>query len=299
MKVNQIFNRNTNRMESENPVNNEGLSFLYNTLPGKVLTNTFLNKRLISILYGKYVKSSVSVSKIPEFIKQYNINLSEVMAPVDSFKTLNDFFIRKLKGKARPIDQDSGHLISPADSRLLVFNLSQKNSLPLKGYWYSLQELILDGTLTNEYADGWCFVYRLSPSDYHRFCYIDQGYQDKVTRIKGVLHSVNPIALSAVKSLLSKNYRELTILHTANFDKVLHLEIGALLVGKVVQQHRDNYKFKRGEEKGWFEFGGSTIVQLFKRNAIIPDNDILEHSANHIETLVKMGERVGLRSNPE
>jgi phosphatidylserine decarboxylase len=296
MKAHKIYNRVTNHIEFECTPNAEGLSFLYTTLPGKVLSKFILNRHLISAFYGKYVKSRKSASQIPKYIKQYNINVSEVKRPIDSFQSLNDFFIRELKPDARPIDPESGHLISPADSLLLVFDLTKKNALPVKGYWYSLKEFLKEDTLTQEYADGWCFVYRLSPADYHRYCYIDNGYHKKVERIQGVLHSVNPIALSSVKSLLAKNYRELTILYTDNFDEVLHFEIGALLVGKIVQRYRDNYHFKRGEEKGWFEFGGSTIIQLFKKDTIKPDIDILEHSVNHTETLVKMGEKVGVKA---
>jgi len=157
-----------------------------------------------------------------------------------------------------------------------------------------LQEFVKDDILAREYADGWCFVYRLAPCDYHRYCYIDTGSQDEVRRIKGVLNSVNPVALSAVNSLMAKNYRELTILHTENFGHVLHVEVGALMVGKVVQHNYGEGSFKRGDEKGWFEFGGSTIVQLFHKDAVKPDDDILGYSANAIETLVKMGERVGI-----
>jgi phosphatidylserine decarboxylase len=94
---------------------------------------------------------------------------------------------------------------------------------------------------------------------------------------------------------MAKNYRELTVLHTDHFDKVLDIEVGAMMVGKVVQQHRGAYAFFKGEEKGWFEFGGSTIVQLFKKSAVIPDDDILQQSATRVETLVRMGEKVGNR----
>jgi phosphatidylserine decarboxylase len=152
-----------------------------------------------------------------------------------------------------------------------------------------------DKSLEQEYSNGWCFVYRLAPSDYHRYHYIDDGRQEKVKRIKGVLNSVNPVALSSVKNLLGKNYRELTLLHTKNFGKVIQLEVGALLVGKIVQKHTDHHEFYRGEEKGWFEYGGSTIIQLFHKNAIIPDKNVLDYSCRGIETLVKMGEKTGTK----
>jgi phosphatidylserine decarboxylase len=289
-----LYNRETRTLEHEHTYKGGGLSFLYKTEFGKVLTYSILNKHLVSSIYGKAVKSRGSISLINKFIKHYKINVSEIKRPLSSFRSFNDFFIRELKADARPIDLAPTHLISPADSRLFVFDLSCSPNLPVKGYWCSLQELIKDKKLANEYSDGWCFIYRLAPSDYHRYCYIDNGYHDKVKRIRGVLHSVNPIALSTVDSLLSGNYRELTVLNTENFGQVLHLEVGALLVGKIVQRNRKPYTFQRGEEKGWFEYGGSTVIQIFKKGNIVPDLDIIEHSANKIECIVKMGEKTGL-----
>jgi len=293
MKKPILFNRQTKAIEHENTYKVEGLSFLYNTELGKVLTSTILNKRVISRVYGRTVKSKRSISQIDKFIKHYKINITEIKRPLSSFRSFNDFFIRELVESARPIDRTPEHLISPADSRLRVFDLSQAAALPVKGFWYSVAELIKDKKLAKEYADGWCFVYRLAPADYHRYCYIDNGNQEKVKRIRGVLNSVHPIALSTVKNLMSKNYRELTILNTENFGKVVHLEVGALFVGKVVQRYKKAHTYQRGEEKGWFEFGGSTIIQIFKRGLVVPDTDVIEQSEKKVEVLVKMGEKIG------
>ncbi len=292
----RIFNRKTNREEPEVSGNLGGLNFLYQTLPGKMIMPFFI-RPLISRLYGRYVKSRRSAGKINSFIEQYQIDLSEINQPLTGFTSLNGFFIRQLKPEARRIASGAGILISPADSRLLAFNMSRQNSLPVKGYWYSLQEFVQDEALAAEFADGWCFIYRLAPCDYHRFCFIDNCRQEPVRKIRGVLHSVNPIALSSVNTLLSRNYRELTVLHTENFGKVLHFEVGALMVGKIIQHEHKSASFTKGDEKGWFEFGGSTIVQIFKKNIVKPDADILEHTENHIETMVKMGEQVGIRDN--
>jgi len=291
-----LYNRKTKSFERENAYKADGLYFLYKTAFGKALTSSILNKHLISKLYGRTVRSKRSISMIHAFIKYYKIDISEIKHPISFFRCFNDFFSRELKDNARPIDKEPSHLISPADSRLLVFDLSSSPDLPVKGYWYSLRELVNDKKIFKEYSTGWCFIYRLAPSDYHRFCYIDNGYHDKVKRIRGVLNSVNPVALSSVRNLLSKNYRELTVLNTENFGKVLHLEVGALLVGKIVQRNRNSYSFKKGEEKGWFEYGGSTIIQIFKKDNIIPDPDIIQHSTNKIESLVKMGEKTGNNS---
>ncbi len=295
MQVNNhiIFNRITRTEENEISGNTGVLSFLYHSLTGKALTG-FLSRRYISALYGRYVRSRRSKRLIPNFIRQYKIHTAEIKNPVDSFKSLNDFFIRELNPACRPVDPNPIHLISPADSRLFVFDMSKENAIPVKGYWYMLKDFIRDENLADEFAGGWCFVYRLAPCDYHRFCYIDTGKQDEVRRIKGLLHSVNPIALSSVDSLMARNYREMTILHTDHFGKVLHFEVGALMVGKVVLHNRKECSFSKGEEKGWFEFGGSTIVQFFKRDKIKPDDDILFQSSNGMETLVRIGERIGI-----
>ncbi|HPT22633.1 MAG TPA: phosphatidylserine decarboxylase, partial [Bacteroidales bacterium] len=289
----RLYNRQTGDIEYEHTYKGGGLHFLYKTDLGKALTSSILNKRLISKLYGRAVRSRQSTSMIKKFIKHYNIDLSEIKSPISSFRCFNDFFIRELKADARPVEMNPDALIAPADSRLLVFDLANRPNLPVKGYWYQLNELIKDKKLAREYSDGWCFIYRLAPSDYHRYCYIDNGFHDKVKRIRGVLHSVNPVALSSINNLISKNYRVLTVLHTENFGQVLHLEVGALLVGEIVNVNRNAYSFSRGEEKGWFEYGGSTIIQIFKKDSIVPDADIMEHSSENIECLVKIGEKTG------
>ncbi|MEZ5104773.1 MAG: phosphatidylserine decarboxylase [Draconibacterium sp.] len=290
-----LYNRENGELEYENTYKVDGLAFLYGTKFGKAITGSVINKRRISSLYGRFVKSKKSTAQIPKFIDHYGIDTEEIKRPLSSFVSFNDFFIRELKEGTRPIDSNPSHLISTADSRLLVFDLQNEESLPVKGYWYRLDELIKDKKLVSEYGDGWCFIYRLAPSDYHRYCYIDNGTQEKVKRLRGVLNSVHPIALSVTKSLIARNYRELTILQTENFGDVLHIEVGALFVGKIVQHQKYAYHFQRGEEKGYFEFGGSTIVQLFKKGTILPDADILEYSLKNIETLVKMGEKVGVK----
>jgi phosphatidylserine decarboxylase len=287
-----IFNRITGAEESEISGNTSALSFLYHSHTGKVLT-AILSRRYISALYGRYVRSRRSKRLITSFIKQYKIHTAEIKNQVDSFKSLNDFFIRELRSSSRPVDPNPAHLISPADSRLFVFDMSKENAIPVKGYWYVLKDFIRDENLADEFAGGWCFVYRLAPCDYHRFCYVDSGKQDEVRRIKGLLHSVNPIALSSVDSLMARNYREMTIMYTDHFGKVLHFEVGALMVGKVVLHNRKHGSFSKGEEKGWFEFGGSTIVQFFKHDQIKPDADILLQTSNGLETLVRIGERIG------
>lgn len=288
-----LYDRKSNSILKETVYKQEGLHFLYNTRAGRTITRSILNKRIVSSLYGLRMKSKQSLGLVEPFVKHYNIDLSEIKEPMSSFKSFNEFFIRELKPGARHIDKTQSHLISPADARLRIFDLEKNHELPVKGYWYTIQDLLKNKHLSSEYEKSWCYVYRLAPADYHRYAYIDNGYQEKVRRIRGVLHSVHPIALSRQKSLLARNYREITLLYTENFDKVVHIEIGALLVGKIVQRYKGSHSFSRGDEKGWFEFGGSTIIQLFKKDTVTPDKDILEYSEKGIETLVKVGEKTG------
>jgi len=289
-----VYDRTKKAEVEEDAYKINGLLFLYRTLPGKFLTSLILKRRMVSAAYGRMMKSKRSIKQIQTFIKHYSINLDEVLRPLSSFKSFNDFFIRELKPGARPVDATPAHLISPADARLLALDLNDQSQIPVKGYWYQLNDLLKDQSLTDAYQDGLCLIYRLAPSDYHRYAYIDNGSQEKVRRINGVLHSVNRIAIAAVSGIMAKNYRELTVLHTQNFGEVIHIEVGALFVGKVVQRFNGPYQFKRAEEKGWFEFGGSTVIQLFKKGTVLPDADIMQQSRKQTETLVKVGEKVGI-----
>lgn len=156
---------------------------------------------------------------------------------------------------------------------------------------YRISDLLKNDFIARRYDGGYCFIYRLEVDDYHRYCYIDDGTKTDNIFIKGELHTVNPIALKKY-NVYKRNSREYTILHTDNFGDVVHMEVGALCVGKICNHHNEYY-FSKGEEKGMFQFGGSTIVQIFEKNKIIPDKDIIINSKNGFETIVHYGEKTG------
>lgn len=131
---------------------------------------------------------------------------------------------------------------------------------------------------------------RLCVDDYHRYCYIDDGTKEENIFIPGVLHTVNPIALENYK-IYSQNQREYTIMHTKNFGDVIQIEVGAMMVGKIVN-YDGKTDIKRGEEKGKFLYGGSTIILLLNQNIKI-DDDIIKNTQDGAETIVKMGEKIG------
>lgn len=267
---------------------NKALSFLYNSICGRILLK-LLCSGFVSKLVGKYMASRLSKCRIKKFISVNNVDMS--LYENKEYDSFNDFFIRKKKEEFISIDYDKEALISPCDSKLKVFPITSDSIFFIKGSPYSVSEFLKNDTLANEYKNGLCLVFRLTVDDYHRYCFFDSGKQlgEKVY-IKGILHTVNPISLGRY-NYYKQNCREYTILETESFGKAVQAEVGAMLVGKIV-----NYgvkEFSRGDEKGRFEFGGSTIVVLLKEGVAEIDKDIVENSEQDIETAVRIGERIG------
>ena len=215
------------------------------------------------------------------------------MEQKQKFTSYNDFFTRKKKDKYLEIDKNKNHLISPADSKLTVYDIKENSMFKIKNSYYSINELLNGNKISEKYKNGKILIFRLEPSDYHRYCYIDNGTKTKNIHVQGVFHTVQNIALKKY-NVYKKNTREYTILNTENFGKVIQVEVGALIVGRI-KNHHEEYKFKKGEEKGYFEFNGSTIILIFKKDKIKIDQDIKENSINHIETIVKYGEKIGTK----
>lgn len=266
---------------------NNTLNFFYGTLLGRLFIKILIS-HFITNMIGKYMNSASSLKRIDKFIKENNININDYV--YKEYKSYNDFFIRKIKDSKRPIFANKEALISPCDSKLIVYTINKDLTLKIKDSYYSIDTLI-DKKILNEYKDGYACVFRLSTDDYHRYCYIDSGTKDKNHYIKGIFHTVQPISLKHY-NFYKTNSREWTILNTNNFGKVIDIEIGALGIGRITNHHEE-YSFKKGEEKGYFEFGGSTIVLLFKKNTIELDEDIINNSKENIETIVKYGEKIG------
>ena len=163
---------------------------------------------------------------------------------------------------------------------------------PIKNSLYRVSDLLGGDPRWEKFRNGWVLVFRLCVDDYHRYCYAADGTKDDNVRIPGVLHTVNPIA-NDFYPIYKENAREYSVLHTDVFGDILMMEVGALLVGRIVNHH-GKASVKRGQEKGYFQFGGSTVVLLLEKDTVVIDEDILANSRDHIETIVKMGEQVGL-----
>lgn len=264
------------------------LEFIYGTKIGRIILKV-IYKPFISKVSGIFLDSSLSKFMIKKFVKKNNINLEEY--EVEDYNSFNEFFTRKIRSGKRIINSDNNILISPCDSKLSIYKIESDNKFHIKESHYCVTDLLDNAEISKEYMDGYCLIFRLTVDDYHRYCYLDNGVKDKNIFIKGVLHTVNPIADKKYK-IYKTNCREYTVLHTKNFGDVIQMEVGAMIVGKITNYH-DEYTFSKGEEKGKFEFGGSTIVLLFKKGVIKIDEDIVINSNNGIETIVKMGEKIG------
>lgn len=286
MKSEIVDRKNNKNYIEKSP---KGAGILYKTLIGTVVL-ALLTRKTVSKMSSVYMNSKLSKKRINKFITKNNIDMSEY--PKKEYTSFNDFFTREiLKGK-RPISKKPNDLVSVADSKLLVYDIDSNTEIRIKGKTYTVKDLLRDKKLSLEYKNGKCLVFRLTVDDYHRYSFVDDGILIRQKKINGILHTVGPIAFRRYK-VFKENQREYSILETKNFGQVIQMEVGALMVGKIVNHNKR--EFKRGEEKGYFLFGGSTVVLLFKENVVEIDDDIVDNSKKGLETKVKLGEIIGKR----
>jgi phosphatidylserine decarboxylase len=257
---------------------NPGLKFLYNRVLGRLILK-LLTKKAVSNIYAKYMTSKFSKLKIKKFIKNNNIDMSEYIE--EDYSCFNDFFIRQIKPNKRKIQND---LIAVCDSKLSVYKITKDSTFKIKNSIYTIEELIGD---KKDYK--YALIFRLCVDDYHHYVYPDNGKVISKKRIEGRLHTVQPISSKRYK-VFHENTREITYLDCNNLGEVAYIEVGALLVGKIVNEEK--VKFTKGEEKGHFEFGGSTVIMLTNKEIKI-DKKILENTEKEIETIVKLGNKIG------
>lgn len=224
----KFYNRKTKKYEIEKVAGDKYLKWVYTSPVGKSLTELFIKKKLFSNLYGRYCDSKYSAKKIDAFIKDFDIDMSLCEDPSIKFSNFNEFFIRKLSKESRPVSTDKNILVSPGDGRLSAYeNIDLDNIVQIKGFTYSLRELLKDDKVAKEYEGGTCLILRLCPTDYHRFHFVDDGICGETKKISGRYYSVNPIALERIPKLFCENKREWSIFKSENFGKIIHVEVGA------------------------------------------------------------------------
>ncbi len=264
------------------------LRFLYRTVPGRGVLKV-LTRPGISRAAGRFLDAPASRLLIVPFARKHAICLSDYLP--ERYTCFNDFFCRSVRPELRPLPADPELLIAPCDGMLTVYSLSGETILPVKQSRYTLGELLHGDRAAMRFTDGTALVFRLCVNHYHRFCYVDDGSKGANIFLPGVLHTVRPIALEQVPVFV-RNSREYTLMETERFGTVCQIEVGALLVGKIVNLHGAG-PIRRGTEKGRFLYGGSTVILLLEKGRVQLDEGLLTASAEGREIPVRMGQPLG------
>ena len=286
----QYYERGSKQLKTEKVAGEKWLVWLYNNPVGEATLWALAKRKLVSSIYGTMMDRSSSAKKILPFIEDFDIDMSVVQE--QKFNNFNDFFTRKLKDDARPVDTSSTIVVSPADGKILAFADISNTDFIIKGYRFDVTSFLNNPELAQKYQDGALLIFRLAPMDYHRFHFPVSGNVSPNKKIDGDYYSVNPFALRKKAEIFCLNKREYTILSNPMFGEVVMAEVGATMVGSIVQTFK-GITVNKGEEKGYFKFGGSTVVLLFEKSKIHIDEDFLINTAKGYETTVKMGERIG------
>lgn len=293
----KYFNREKNSVETEKVYGSGAVKWLYESTSGKILTQLLI-KKPISKLYGSIQSCGLTKKKVAPFIHDFKINMDEFIPEqgreqASPYSSFNQFFIRRFKEGKRPFVSASEF---PAFSEARYFGyeaLTDEEAIPVKGKYLTAKALLANDKWASYFEGGPCLLARLCPVDYHRFHFPDDGEILDFYPVEGALHSVNPLALKKVPEIFSINERAVTILETSNFGKLAYVEVGAICVGKIIQSREMSGSFKRGEEKGYFLFGGSTVIVLGEKGKWRPDDIILEKTKEGMEVYQKLGTSLG------
>jgi phosphatidylserine decarboxylase len=282
-----VVDRESGRTFEEAVLGEKWIRWAYQDAGSGLLERVLFRSSLLSRLMGLYYDSPLSKPKIDQVIAELGIDRSEFAEPA-SYGSFNEFFIRRLKPGTRPYSQDPKTLVSPADGRVLVFpTLDADSFAPVKGHPFSLRTML--PRHAERFINGALAIVRLCPSDYHRYHFPCAGSISHVEDIAGALHSDNPIALASGADVFGANKRSYTLIETEHAGTVCYMEVGAFGVGSIVNTKREG-RVEKMEEKGWFKFGGSTVVLVFEPGKIKFSDDLVANSLAGRETLVKVGQ---------
>jgi len=297
----QLVNRSTGQVFTEKVLGEGWMRWLYQTGPGQLALHALVKRSLLSRYFGWRMNWKYSAQKVLPFIVEHNLDVDEFAKSPMLFRTFNEFFARALKPSARPIAAGDDVAILPADGRHLAFqNFDEAEGFYVKGEKFRISTLLDEDKypesqreLLARYRGGSMLISRLAPVDYHRFHFPAAGTPGAARLIEGQLFSVSPIALRRNVRYLIQNKRVLTALDTERFGKVMIIEVGATMVGSIYQSYVPNRAVAKGEEKGFFKFGGSCVITLWEPGRIRFDQDLVDNTAKGLETYAKMGERLG------
>lgn len=358
-----IIERKTRRLIQEEEYGQKAIYFLYHHFLGRVLLKMIFARPYFSFLRGLYYNSFLSKKDIAPFVEKYGLSKELLKKNYQSFgaffsrkeavylreagkentKENGEAWKEKIQRKRYGKEQEKGEegkspFYATASGKLLAYKIDQEgqiifsgsenngesNLLPLeiKGNYYSIEK-ILKAPCPEFLKGGTLLVFRLSLPDYHRYIFPARGRLLRTKKIKGRLDSVRKEA--AHFKAFSENKREISLLELEGMGKILHVEVGAMLVGhihnhlgfkpsfdKAVECHKEKgteccgekgniqiggknhlaHCFAAGEEKGYFSLGGSTIVEMLSDKIVI-DKDLFENTKKGLETKLEIGERIG------
>lgn len=264
-----------------------GLSYCYCKHLGLPVRRIMTNPVLTAIV-GAYMDTPLSTRRIEHFIRANRLDMSDYKK--QDYRCFNDFFTRQVKDGARPVNMDPDTLISPCDGYMSAYRISADSEFAIKRSWYNVDDLVGGAQIAADYMNGTCLVLRLGVENYHRYCYIDDGFKSRNRHIKGRYHPVQPIVVRK-RPVFMQNTREYCVLYTENFGPVVQIEVGACLVGKI-ENYREAGVTHRGEEKGLFRFGGSTIVLLFREGMLDLPQEVFDDTLRGIERPVRFGSEI-------
>ncbi|MFW8592983.1 archaetidylserine decarboxylase [Cribrihabitans neustonicus] len=283
-----VVDRETGETFEEAVLGEKWIRWAYQSASARPVEKLLFRSALVSRLMGAWFDSPLSKGKIAKVVAELGIDMDEAAAPQDSYKSFNEFFIRHLKPEVRPYSDDPKDIVSPADGRVLVFpQLDGDTFVPVKGHPMSVRSM-LPG-IAERFLGGALAIVRLCPADYHRYHFPAAGRITAIQDIGGALHSVNPIALGAGPDVFGENKRSWTLVETGTCGTYAFVEVGAFGVGSIVNTRTEGAVAKM-EEKGFFKFGGSTVVVVFEPGRIRFADDLVANSAKGRETLVKLGQ---------
>jgi phosphatidylserine decarboxylase len=290
----RYFHRAKQVVETEEVYGGDWLRWTYGSALGRFALNALVKRAIVSRFYGWKMSQRGSAIRVLPFIVDYNLDVDEFARKPYSFRSFNEFFYRALKEGARPVAAGDRVAVLPADGRHLALpDVSAADSFYAKGQRFDLAAFLGDAELAREFAGGSLLISRLCPVDYHRFHFPVAGLPGELRLVNGFLYSVSPIALRRNLAYLWENKRMITVVDSPVFGKVAVCEIGATMVGSIVQTHVPGRAVAKGEEKGLFKFGGSCVITIFQRGRIQFDADLVQQSAAGLEVYAKMGERLG------
>jgi phosphatidylserine decarboxylase len=292
MKPITYIRRHSGKVITEHPPGEAFLKFLYHHPFGRLSLEALVKRKFLSALYGRWMSRPASRQQIQPFVDQFGIDMREAVEPVSAFRSFNAFFYRKLRAEARPLGEG---LVSPADGKLIAFeDLSEVSDFFVKGQPFTLTSFLQNEALAAEYERATLLVVRLAPHDYHRFHFPASGLAAAAQAISGAYYSVSPLAVREdFGRIFCENKREYTVLDTDAYGRVIISPVGATMVGSIIETYAPGSQVQKGDEMGYFAFGGSSILMLIHQDRITIDADLLAHTRRGLETSILMGERIG------